>query len=148
MDLFHSPHRRGRVGPHRHHESNPFRTSNTDSSPINETADIFAPTLTLEETNTQKGYEDGFNAGFSLGIQEGYQVGLKHGFQVGEELGFYRGLVNVWPSAIRVDPDFLSVRIRRMVQRMLELLDKYPMLDPGNEGVDEIKTGLRNLVSQ
>ncbi|XP_075509951.1 uncharacterized protein LOC142546235 [Primulina tabacum] len=38
------------------------------------------------------------------------------------KLGFYRGCINVWKSAIRIDPACFSVRIQKTIKQMDELL--------------------------
>ncbi|CAA0833637.1 Unknown protein [Striga hermonthica] len=105
--------------------------------------DIFASSLNLEETHFKEGYGEGHGDGLIAGKEEGRQVGLKTGFEVGEELGFYRGCVDVWSSAVRVDPDFVSARIERMIKKMDELLKKYPILEPENETVSDMMDSLR-----
>ncbi|GAB2274822.1 hypothetical protein Dimus_009596 [Dionaea muscipula] len=143
MDIFDSAGIAADESTHSHETSSTSRATAPSSSTIDAAADIFESTLTLDETNINHGHADGYSAGLALGLKDGYEVGLKHGFQMGEELGFYRGLVDVWASAIRVNPGFFSARVQRMVQQLAELLDKYPIGDPENEGVDEIKKGLR-----
>ncbi|XP_010268812.1 PREDICTED: formimidoyltransferase-cyclodeaminase isoform X2 [Nelumbo nucifera] len=106
--------------------------------------DIFDACVNLEETHFQEGYRDGFNDALALGRQEGREVGLKLGFQVGEEVGFYRGCVDVWNSAIRVDPTCFSSRIQKSIKQMEELIEKYPIQDPENESVQEIMDALRS----
>ncbi|CAA0828490.1 Unknown protein [Striga hermonthica] len=105
--------------------------------------DIFASSLNLEETHFKEGYSEGHADGLIAGKEEGQQVGLKTGFEVGEELGFYRGCVDVWSSAVRIDPKFVSARIQRMIQQMDELLEKYPILEPENETVSDMMDSLR-----
>ncbi|KAF7805895.1 protein LTO1-like protein [Senna tora] len=95
--------------------------------------DIFDSSLNLEETHFNEGYDEGYKHGLIAGKEEAKQVGLKVGFEVGEELGFYRGCVDVWNSAIRVDPN----------RQMEELIHKYPVMDPENLQVQEIMDNLR-----
>ncbi|GLT86956.1 hypothetical protein SLE2022_050620 [Rubroshorea leprosula] len=105
--------------------------------------DFFESSLSLEETQKKKGYEEGYNHGLVVGKEEGRQVGLKYGFEVGEELGFYRGCVDVWKSAIQVDPTCFSTRVQKGIGQMEELIEKYPVMDPENETVQEIMEALR-----
>ncbi|KAL0331993.1 UNVERIFIED_CONTAM: hypothetical protein Scaly_2100800 [Sesamum calycinum] len=105
--------------------------------------DIFESSLNLEETHFKEGYDEGYADGLISGKQEGEQVGLKTGFEVGEELGFYRGCVDVWNSAVRVDPNFVSARIQKSIKQMDDLLQKYPMSEPENESVSDIMDSLR-----
>ncbi|KAK9285473.1 hypothetical protein L1049_024667 [Liquidambar formosana] len=105
--------------------------------------DIFDSSLNLEETHFNDGYTQGYNDGQISGKDEGRQVGLKLGFQVGEELGFYKGCVDVWNSAIRVDPTRFSTRIQKSIKQMEDLIQKYPILEPENESVNEIMDSLR-----
>ncbi|KAH7844086.1 hypothetical protein Vadar_024125 [Vaccinium darrowii] len=105
--------------------------------------DIFDSSLNLEENHLREGYNEGYNDGLTSGIEEGRQVGLKHGFEIGEELGFYRGCMDVWTSAIRVDPNCFSSRIRKSIKTMDNLVKKYPISDPENESVNEIMDSLR-----
>ncbi|GER41125.1 oral cancer overexpressed protein 1 [Striga asiatica] len=105
--------------------------------------DIFASSLNLEETHLKEGYGEGHADGLIAGKEEGRQVGLKTGFEVGEELGFYRGCLDIWSSAVRVDPDFVSDRIQRMIKQMDQLLEKYPILEPENERVSDMMDSLR-----
>ncbi|EXB83839.1 Protein UXT-like protein [Morus notabilis] len=58
-------------------------------------------------------------------LRRNQRVGLKLGFEVGEELGFYRGCVEKW------------------IKQMEELIEKYPVMEPENENVQEIMDGLR-----
>ncbi|CAK9182429.1 unnamed protein product, partial [Ilex paraguariensis] len=112
--------------------------SNSDSI-----KDIFDSSLNLEETHYKEGYTEGYNDGLSSGKDEGRQVGLKTGFQVGEELGFYRGCIDIWNSAIRVDPTCFSSRVQKSIKQMDELVEKYPKLEPENESVTNIMDSLR-----
>lgn len=105
--------------------------------------DIFDSSLNLEETHFKEGYDEGYKHGLIAGKEEAKQVGLKVGFEVGEELGFYRGCVDVWNSAIRVDPNFFSSRAKIGIRQMEELINKYPLMDPENLQVQEIMDGLR-----
>lgn len=105
--------------------------------------DIFDSSLNLEETHFNEGFNEGYADGLSSGKDEGRQVGLKHGFEVGEELGFYRGCIDVWNSAIRVDPTCFSSRIQKSINTMDNLVKKYPTLDPENESVNEVMDSLR-----
>ncbi|KAE9456391.1 hypothetical protein C3L33_11690, partial [Rhododendron williamsianum] len=105
--------------------------------------DIFDSSLNLEETHFNEGFDEGYADGLSSGKDEGRQVGLKHGFEVGEELGFYRGCIDVWNSAIRVEPTCFSSRIQKTIKTMDNLVTKYPTWDPENESVDEVMDSLR-----
>ncbi|KAG8384790.1 hypothetical protein BUALT_Bualt04G0155100 [Buddleja alternifolia] len=105
--------------------------------------DIFESSLNLEETHFQQGYDEGYADGLISGKEEGREVGLKTGFEVGEELGFYRGCVDVWSSAIRVDPNCISIRIQKTIKQMDDLLHKYPISEPENEAVSDIIDSLR-----
>ncbi|KAF5197355.1 Lto1-like protein [Thalictrum thalictroides] len=105
--------------------------------------DIFESSLNLEDTHFQEGYKDGFNDGLTSGKQEGREVGLKLGFEVGEELGFYRGCVDVWNSAIRIDSNCFSSRVQKTMKQMEELIEKYPILEPENESGQENLEALR-----
>ncbi|KAL6572958.1 hypothetical protein OROHE_002434 [Orobanche hederae] len=107
------------------------------------TEDIFGSTLNLEEAHLKEGYDEGYSDGLVAGKEEGQQVGQKIGFEVGEELGFYRGCVDIWNSAIRVDPNFVSNRIQKTIKQMDELLKKYPILEPENETVSDMMDLLR-----
>ncbi|PON80568.1 Essential protein Yae1, N-terminal [Parasponia andersonii] len=105
--------------------------------------DIFDSTLNLEETHLKEGFDDGYKDGLIAGKEEGKQVGLKVGFEVGEELGFYRGCVDVWNLVIRVDATRFSSRVQKGIKQMEELIQKYPVMEPENESVQEIMDGLR-----
>lgn len=105
--------------------------------------DIFDSLLNLEETHFKEGYDDGYKDGLITGKDEARQVGLKVGFEVGEELGFYRGCVDIWNSAIRVDQNCFSSRVKIAIKQMDELIENYPVLDPENLKVQEIMDGLR-----
>ncbi|KAK7257467.1 hypothetical protein RIF29_31470 [Crotalaria pallida] len=106
-------------------------------------ADIFDSSLNLEETHFKEGYDEGYTHGLISGKEDAIQVGLKVGFEIGEELGFYRGCVDVWNSAIRVDPTRFSPRAQTGIAQMEELLQKYPLMDPENQQVQEIMDSLR-----
>ncbi|KAH6764958.1 hypothetical protein C2S52_013963 [Perilla frutescens var. hirtella] len=105
--------------------------------------DLFESTLNLEESHLKEGYDEGYADGLISGKEEGQQVGLKSGFEAGEELGFYRGCVDVWSSAIRADPNFISPRVEKTIKQMDELLRNYPMLEPENESVSDMMDALR-----
>ncbi|KAL2480212.1 folic acid binding transferase [Abeliophyllum distichum] len=110
---------------------------------MDSTEDIFDSAVNLEETHYKEGYEEGYANGIVSGKEEGCQVGLKTGFEVGEELGFYRGCIDIWNSAIRVDPNHFSTRVQKTISQMDELLKKYPISDPENESVSDIMDSLR-----
>ncbi|GAV68846.1 FTCD_N domain-containing protein/Yae1_N domain-containing protein, partial [Cephalotus follicularis] len=105
--------------------------------------DIFDSSINLEETHFKEGYDEGYKHGLDTGKEEGREVGLKTGFEVGEELGFYRGCVDFWNSVIRVDVTLFSIRVRKGIKEMDELIEKYPVMDPENEVVQEIMDALR-----
>lgn len=105
--------------------------------------DLFGESLNFEEIHIKQGFDDGHKDGLIAGKEEAKQVGLKVGFEVGEELGFYKGCVDIWNSAIRVDPTRFSSRVQRGVKQMEELVDKYPVMEPENESVQEIMDDLR-----
>ncbi|KAJ0111677.1 hypothetical protein Patl1_02182 [Pistacia atlantica] len=109
----------------------------------NSVQDIFDSSLNLEETHFKEGYDEGYNHGLTTGKEEARQVGLKLGFETGEELGFYKGCVDVWNSAIRVDPTRFSTRVQKGIKQMEELIEKYPVMDPENESIQEIMEALR-----
>ncbi|KAK6117169.1 hypothetical protein DH2020_049048 [Rehmannia glutinosa] len=60
-----------------------------------------------------------------------------------EELGFYRGCKDVWNSAIRVDPNFISAQIQRTIKQMDDLLQKYPISEHENKSVSDMMDSLR-----
>ncbi|KAI4378302.1 hypothetical protein MLD38_015797 [Melastoma candidum] len=103
----------------------------------------FDPALNLEETHVKEGYKDGYSDGLVTGREEGRSVGLKDGFEKGEELGFYRGCLDVWNSAIRVDPLHFSTRVQKSVKAMESLLRTYPVMDPENKQIQDILNDLR-----
>ncbi|MBA0828866.1 hypothetical protein Goarm_013496 [Gossypium armourianum] len=105
--------------------------------------DIFDSSLNLEETHYQEGYKEGYNHGVTTGEEEGKEVGLKTGFETGEELGFYKGCVDVWNSAIQIDPTRFSTRVQKGIKQIQELIQKYPVMDPADESVQEIMEALR-----
>lgn len=105
--------------------------------------DLFDSSLNLEDTHYKEGYHEGYGHGLIAGKEEGRQVGLKVGFEVGEELGFYRGCVDIWTSAIRLDPTCFSSRAKTVIGQMEELIQKYPLMDPENVQVQEIMDSLR-----
>ncbi|KAK9149978.1 hypothetical protein Syun_008287 [Stephania yunnanensis] len=99
------------------------------NQPIYSDSDFLGPTVDLDETHIQEGYRDGFNDALQSKNQEERESGLKLGFQVGEELGFYRGCIDVWNSALEIDPNCLSSRVKKNIKLMGELIDEYPVLD-------------------
>lgn len=105
--------------------------------------DIFDSSLNLEETHYQEGYKEGYNHGITTGEEDARQVGLKTGFETGEELGFYKGCVDVWNSAIQIDPTRFSTRVQKGIKQMQELIQNYPVMDPENQSVQEIMEALR-----
>lgn len=111
--------------------------------PADDVADLFDSSLNLEDTHYKEGYAEGYDHGLTAGREEARQVGLKLGFETGEELGFYRGCVDVWSSAIRVDPNQFSSRVQKSIKTMELLLERFPVTDPENESVQEIMGNLR-----
>ncbi|XP_057952305.1 uncharacterized protein LOC131146618 [Malania oleifera] len=105
--------------------------------------DLFDASLHLEQTHLHEGFDEGYKDGLSSGKEEGRQVGLKLGFETGEELGFYRGCVDVWTSAARIDPTQFSARVHKSIKQMDELIREYPVADPENERIQEIMGSLR-----
>ncbi|XP_057839967.1 uncharacterized protein LOC131049627 [Cryptomeria japonica] len=105
--------------------------------------DIFESVVNLEQQHIQQGYNEGFKEGIELGKVEGRDVGLKHGFEVGEELGFYRGCINVWKAALEIEPTVFSTRVHKQIKQLEELVDKYPVLEPENESVQDILESMR-----
>ncbi|XP_061358990.1 uncharacterized protein LOC133303129 [Gastrolobium bilobum] len=105
--------------------------------------DMFDSSLNLEETHLKEGYDEGYSDGLIAGKEEAKQVGLKVGFEVGEELGFYMGCVQIWNSAIRIDPTRFSSRAKTGIAQMEDLIHKYPLMDPENLQVQEIMDALR-----
>ncbi|KAG6751315.1 hypothetical protein POTOM_045843 [Populus tomentosa] len=112
-------------------------------SQLSSIEDIFDSSLNLEETHFKEGYNEGYSQGLMSGKEEAEQTGLKMGFGIGEELGFYRGCVDVWNSAILVDPTRFSTRLKESIKKMEELIEKYPVLDPEDERVNDIMDSLR-----
>ncbi|PQQ12723.1 oral cancer-overexpressed protein 1 homolog [Prunus yedoensis var. nudiflora] len=105
--------------------------------------DILEPAVNLVETLHKEGFDEGYGDGLVAGKEEAKEVGLKHGFEVGEELGFYRGCVDVWNSAIRVNPAAFSLRVQKGVKQMEELIEKYPVMEPEDESVQDVMEALR-----
>ncbi|KAK8946247.1 hypothetical protein KSP40_PGU009520 [Platanthera guangdongensis] len=66
----------------------------------------------LDQTQFYEGFKDGYTDCMDSGKEEGRHAVLKHGFQVGEELGLYRGCVEIWKSAIRIDQNSFSSRVQ------------------------------------
>lgn len=113
-----------------------------DQQPIVDN-DIFEPTVALDQTHYQDGYKNGYDVGLVSGKEDGRQVGLKMGFQVGEELGFYQGCLDVWMSAIRLDQDVFSARVRKNMEQLAVLLSNYPLSDPEHKEVQDIMEKIR-----
>jgi hypothetical protein len=113
-----------------------------DQQPKND-VDFLEPSVLLDETQFQEGYKTGYNDGLLSGKEEARQVGLKTGFQVGEELGFYQGSLDVWTSAIRIDEDAFSARVRKNIEQLAALVNSYPLSDPENEQVQDIMEKIR-----
>ncbi|ONK74743.1 uncharacterized protein A4U43_C03F9700 [Asparagus officinalis] len=105
--------------------------------------DFLEYTVLLDETQYNEGYRDGYSDGLISGNEEGRGVGLKLGFQIGEELGFYRGCVDVWKSVIRVDSGSFSLRIKKSIEQLGELVGEYPRLEPENERIQEMMDTIR-----
>ncbi|XP_057726528.1 uncharacterized protein LOC130941906 [Arachis stenosperma] len=105
--------------------------------------DIFDSSLNLEETHYKEGYNQGHSEGLTAGKEEARQVGLKVGFEVGEELGFYKGCIDLWVSPIQADHAVFSSRAQAGIRQMEELLQRYPMMDPEDQHVQEIMDELR-----
>lgn len=113
------------------------------SGPADEVLELFDSSLNLEDTHLKEGYAEGYRHGLTVGREEARQVGPKLGFETGEELGFYRGCVDVWSSAIRLDPSRFSSRVQKSVRTIELLLEKYLVTDPENERVQEIMGDVR-----
>lgn len=105
--------------------------------------DFLESSVLLDETQYEEGFRDGYKDGGVSGKEEGREVGLKMGFQVGEELGFYRGCVDVWKSAARVDSAAFSSRVQKSIEQLGEMVDKYPLFEPENEGIQEMMDAIR-----
>ncbi|KAH0984470.1 hypothetical protein GBA52_011647 [Prunus armeniaca] len=105
--------------------------------------DILEPAVNLVENLHKEGFDEGYGDGLVAGKEEAKEVGLKHGFEVGEELGFYRGCLDVWNSAIRVDLTPFSLRVQKGVKQMEELIEKYPVMEPEDESVQDVMEALR-----
>ncbi|KAM1112594.1 hypothetical protein TB2_045409 [Malus domestica] len=106
--------------------------------------DIFGEDfLNLEATHQKEGFEEGYRDGLVAGKEEAKPTGVKTGFEVGEELGFYRGCVDVWNSAIRVDPTRFTHRVQKAVRQMEEMIEKYPIMEPEDESVGDVMEALR-----
>ena len=101
-------------------------------------ADFLEPTVLLDETHYQEGYRNGYNDGLASGKEEGRQVGLKMGFQVGEELGFFHGCLDVWTSAILIDQNAFTARVRKNIEQLAALVGSYPLSDPENEQIQDV----------
>ena len=105
--------------------------------------DFLESSVLLDETQYEEGFKDGYSDGLVPGKEEGREVGLKLGFQVGEELGFYRGCVDVWKSLARIVPVAFSSRLQKSIEQLGELVDKYPLFEPENEGIQEMMGTIR-----
>lgn len=107
--------------------------------------DIFHSAVCVEQDHYKEGHDQGYADGLASGNdkEDGRQVGLRNGFEVGEELGFYRGVIDVWNSAIMVDPTCFSSRVIKSIKQMEDLLDKYPISNPEDESVTDLKDFLR-----
>ncbi|KAK8963895.1 hypothetical protein KSP40_PGU010915 [Platanthera guangdongensis] len=105
--------------------------------------DFLESTVLLDQTLYDEGFRDGYRDGMDSGKEEGREVGLKHGFQVGEELGFYRGCVEIWKSAIRIDGNSFSSRVQKRIGELSELTENYPLSQPENESVQEMMDAIR-----
>ncbi|KAL8124402.1 uncharacterized protein LOC141718654 [Apium graveolens] len=105
--------------------------------------DIFDAALNLEDTHFNSGYDEGFSDGLLTGKDEARYVGLKSGFETGQELGFYRGCIDIWTSAFKIDPLCFSSRVQKSIKQMDELVNKYPFNDPENELATDVLEGLR-----
>ncbi|KAI0504976.1 hypothetical protein KFK09_015933 [Dendrobium nobile] len=105
--------------------------------------DFLDSTVLLEQTQYEEGFKDGYRDGVASGKEEGREVGLKHGFQVGEELGFYRGCIEVWKSAIMIDPNSFSSRVQKRIDQLSELAENYPLFQPENQNVQEMMDSIR-----
>ncbi|CAN6571719.1 unnamed protein product [Malus baccata var. baccata] len=106
--------------------------------------DIFGEDfLNLEANHQKEGFDEGYREGLIAGKEEAKPTGIKTGFEVGEELGFYKGCVDVWSSAIRVDPTRFSHRVQKTVRQMEELIEKYPIMEPEDESVGDVMEALR-----
>ncbi|KAJ3670390.1 hypothetical protein LUZ60_010714 [Juncus effusus] len=99
--------------------------------------DFLEESVLLEETQYQEGFKEGYNDGLIPGKEEAKDVGLKTGFQTGEELGFYKGCITIWESILRIDPRSFSSRVCKDIEKLRELVEGFPLMDPENENVQE-----------
>ncbi|XP_026411873.1 protein ORAOV1 homolog [Papaver somniferum] len=113
------------------------------NSPKNDDLDPWDAINSLDDTHRQEGIDAGYKDGLISGKEDGKQVGLKLGFEVGAELGYYQGCLDVWNSAIKIEPNCFSSRIQNNIKQMTELIKTYPVFDPENEKVQEIMNALR-----
>ncbi|RZC63958.1 hypothetical protein C5167_025706 [Papaver somniferum] len=107
-------------------------------SPKNSDLDPWDSKNSLDETHHEEGINAGYTDGLVSGKEEGKQVGLTLGFEVGAELGYYQGCLDVWNSAIKIDPHCFSSRMQKKIKEMTELIKTYPVFDPENENVQDI----------
>lgn len=63
------------------------------------------------------GYAEPYKAGLDAGKEDTKWVGLKAGFEVAQQLGFYRGCVDAWNSAIRIQQKQFLIRVCRDCKR-------------------------------
>ncbi|KAI3913557.1 hypothetical protein MKX01_022138 [Papaver californicum] len=113
------------------------------NSPENVDVDPWDSISSLDDTHRQEGINAGYKDGLISGKEEGKQVGLKMGFEVGAELGYYQGCLDVWNSALKIEPNCFSFRIQKNIEQMNELIKTYPVFDPENESVQDIMDALR-----
>ncbi|KAI3951647.1 hypothetical protein MKW92_020352 [Papaver armeniacum] len=111
------------------------------NSPKNDDLDPWDSINSLDDTHRQEGIDAGYKDGLISGGKEDWnQVGLISGFEVGEELGYYQGCLDVWNSAIKIEPNCFSSRIQDNIKQLNELIKTY---HPESEKVQEIMNALR-----
>mmetsp|Transcript_17263 Transcript_17263/g.23853 ORF Transcript_17263/g.23853 Transcript_17263/m.23853 type:complete len:138 (-) Transcript_17263:39-452(-) len=104
----------------------------------------FDSIVDLDGKHLQQGRLDGIRDGKILGLREGWDSGTRHGFNLGSEIGFYAGCALVWKHYADRDPALFSERGRRGISAIQKAIDEFPVLNPGDESLQDRLTALRS----
>ncbi|KAM5545725.1 hypothetical protein V8D89_000763 [Ganoderma adspersum] len=120
----------------------------------------------------EHGYKDGYAHGRVHGLIEGRALGREKGFEMWEELGFYEGFARMWGALLRAqgtdDMNGLdrlrpgttesvsdgskgicsSGRAQNHIRHLLELVARFPRVNPSSTGDDDPEVDIPRLFRQ
>ena len=87
---------------------------------------MFDSIVDFEQTEYQRGYNDGFLKGKNEGFQIGKEIGYKKGIEIINEIEMYRGFCNQLEE-IHKDKNVLSAKQLRTIQNILDSIAKIKL---------------------